>query len=97
MSKPDIPVNKGEFNTKVEAIVDETIRAIESGEIDTNDPALVTLRTALNGWVSREGVDRRQAASDNGQAQHTTAITLDGRRQGEREAQEARTGSGIDR
>ena len=81
MSKPDAPVNNGEFNTKVEAIVDEIIRAIESGEIDTNDPALVTLRTALNAWVSREGVDRRQAPRDEGQAQQRAAIALDDRRQ----------------
>ena len=81
MSKPDAPVNNGGFNTKVEAIVDEIIRAIESGEIDTNDPALVTLRTALNAWVSREGVDRRQAPANTGQAQQRAAIALDDRRQ----------------
>ncbi len=44
MSKSDAPVSQEEFNKSVEGTVDDAISAIENGRLDTDDPAVVTLR-----------------------------------------------------
>ncbi len=98
MSRSDAPVSQEAFNKSVEGTVDEAISAIENGRLDTDDPAVVTLREALNDWMGNEGVDRRKAASDEGPDQHSGSNNaLDRRRRGDREDQETGAGLGIDR
>ena len=84
MSNSDVPVSQEAFNKSVEGTVDEAISAIKNGRLDTDDPAVVTLREALNDWMRNEGVDRKEAACDEGQAQPSSNAPR-GRRQGDRE------------